>query len=82
MSNVAADVLPFCDHAIGLFLSPSQPKFPLPKPQRRRAQQLKMRPERWIRGLHEAFSQCIERWIHNEPLSELVPITCKVEGVR
>ena len=34
--------------------------FPLPTPQGRRAQQLKTRPECWIRGLHEASTQGIE----------------------
>ncbi len=33
---------------------------PLPTPQGRRAQQLKTRPECWIRGLHEASTQGIE----------------------
>ena len=33
---------------------------PLPTPQGRRAQQIKTRPECWIRGLHEASTQGIE----------------------
>ena len=34
--------------------------FPLPTPQGRRVQQLKTRPECWIRGLHEASTQGTE----------------------
>ena len=34
--------------------------FPLPTTQGRRAQQLKTRPECWIRGLHEASTQGVE----------------------
>ena len=45
----------FCDHTVQSALSPS-----VPTPQGRRAQQLKTRPECWIRGLHEASTQGIE----------------------
>ena len=46
-------VHPFFDHTFGV-------SFPLPTPQERRAQQLKNRPECWIRELHEASTQGIE----------------------
>ena len=46
-------VQPFATTAFGV-------PIPLPTPQGRRAQQLKTRPECWIRGLHEASTQGIE----------------------